>query len=105
MMSLGQSCRCVISLVEELRNLMFVHHRRCLLENHPQTPKNSCKTMVQKIWYRTITFLGFLHHEDWLQDRLRARLHRCPGNPPATGCAPTCQVQPYLSGEGVWGHR
>ena len=55
--------------------------------------------MVQKLWYRTNTFLGFLHHED----RLRARLHRCPGNPPTTGCAHTRQVQSHLSGEGVRG--
>src|SRR5215831_18274646 len=70
----------------------------------PQAPQKSCKTLVQKVCYRTNIFLRFLHHEDRLQDWLRARLHRCPGNPPATGCAPTRQVQPHLSGEGVWGN-
>src|SRR5215472_8629488 len=67
-------------------------------------PKKGCKTMVQKVWYRTTIFLGFMHHEDRLQDWLRARLHRYPGNPPATRRAPTRQVQPHLSGESVRGH-
>src|SRR5262252_8956317 len=70
-------------------------------EKYPKASKKSCKTLVQKLWYRTNTFVGFLHHEDWL----RARLHRCPGNPPATGCAHTRQVQSHLSGEGIRGHR
>jgi hypothetical protein len=30
--------------------------------------------MVQKVGYRTNMFLGFMHHEDRLQDWLRARL-------------------------------